>query len=143
EGLTHPGVMATAPSAVVLAKSNKREGGLIDTDPDRVPPLSLPPEPDKAGLGGRPRSECDRVGGEAARTAPPRAHGGNQAINNLPNGTRAFYPVYVDGSNFSVGHLHFSQRDAEITFCGGIQMGGFMDIHVALIKGGMETYGVS
>ncbi|HEX7290830.1 MAG TPA: acetamidase/formamidase family protein, partial [Conexibacter sp.] len=31
----------------------------------------------------------------------------------------------------------------EITFCGAIEMGGFMDLHVDLIKGGMETYGVT
>ena len=42
-----------------------------------------------------------------------------------------------------MGDLHFSQGDGEITFCGAIEMGGFMDLHVDLIKGGMETYGVS
>src|SRR5690606_4905317 len=42
----------------------------------------------------------------------------------------------------SVGDLHFSQGDGEITFCGAIEMGGFVDMHVDLIKGGMETYGV-
>ena len=56
---------------------------------------------------------------------------------------RVFYPVFVDGANLSFGDLHFSQGDGEITFCGAIEMGGFMDLHVDLIKGGMETYGVS
>jgi len=42
-----------------------------------------------------------------------------------------------------MGDLHFSQGDGEITFCGAIEMGGFMDLHVDLIKGGMTTYGVS
>ena len=42
-----------------------------------------------------------------------------------------------------MGDLHFSQGDGEITFCGAIEMGGFMDLHVDLIKGGMQTYGVS
>ena len=41
-----------------------------------------------------------------------------------------------------MGDLHFSQGDGEITFCGAIEMGGFIDLHVDLIKGGMETYGV-
>ena len=54
-----------------------------------------------------------------------------------------FYPVFVDGAKLSMGDLHFSQGDGEITFCGAIEMGGFMDLHVDLIKGGMETYGVS
>ena len=41
-----------------------------------------------------------------------------------------------------MGDLHFSQGDGEITFCGAIEMGGFIDLHVDLIKSGMETYGV-
>jgi len=40
-----------------------------------------------------------------------------------------------------MGDLHFSQGDGEITICGAIEMGGFIDIHVDLIKGGMQTYG--
>ena len=51
--------------------------------------------------------------------------------------------MFVEGANLSFGDLHFSQGDGEITFCGAIEMGGFMDLHVDLIKGGMETYGVS
>ena len=54
-----------------------------------------------------------------------------------------FYPVHVPGALFSGGDLHFSQGDGEITFCGAIEMGGFIDFHVDLIKGGMETYGVT
>jgi formamidase len=42
-----------------------------------------------------------------------------------------------------MGDLHFSQGDGEITFCGAIEMGGFMDLHVDVIKNGMELYGVS
>ena len=50
--------------------------------------------------------------------------------------------MFVDGANLSMGDLHFSQGDGEITFCGAIEMGGFMDLHVDLIKGGMDLYGV-
>jgi len=142
-GLIHPGLMGTAPSAELLAKWNKREGALIATDPKRVPPLALPPEPREAVLGGVPASDFNRVAAEAARTAPPRENGGNQDIKNLSKGTRIFYPVFVNGANLSVGDLHFSQGDGEITFCGAIEMGGFIDLHVDLIKGGMNTYGVS
>lgn len=141
-GNTHPGLMATAPSAELLAKWNKREGDLIATDPHRLPPLALPPEPKDAILGYLDAEHHDRVAAEAARTAPPRENGGNQDIKNLGRGSRVFYPVYVNGANFSVGDLHFSQGDGEITFCGAIEMGGFIDLHVDLIKGGMETYGV-
>lgn len=80
---------------------------------------------------------------EAARTAPPRENGGNQDIKNLTKGSRVFYPVFVPGGHLSVGDLHFSQGDGEITFCGAIEMGGYIDLHVDIIKGGMEKYGVS
>ena len=45
-GITHPGLFGTAPSAELLARWNERERALIATDPDRVPPLALPPLPD-------------------------------------------------------------------------------------------------
>ena len=142
-GIIHPGLMGTAPSHELLGKWNQREAALIATDPERVPPLALPPEPDHAILGSLTGADFDRVAGEGARTAPPRENGGNQDIKNLSKGTRVFYPVYVDGANFSVGDLHFSQGDGEITFCGGIEMGGFIDVHVDIIKDGMAKYGVS
>ncbi|MFD6060999.1 formamidase [Rhodococcus wratislaviensis] len=142
-GIVHPGLMGTAPSAALLSKWNAREGALIATDPGRVPPLALPPEPQDAVLGSLPDADFDRVAGEAARTAPPRENGGNQDIKNLTKGSRVFYPVFVDGANMSVGDLHFSQGDGEITFCGAIEMGGFIDLRVDIIKGGMDTYGVS
>ena len=142
-GLIHPGLMGTAPSAQLLARWNSREQALIDTDPTRVPPLALPPEPEFAVLGSLPESQYARVAGEAARTAPPRENGGNQDIKNLSKGSRIFYPVFVDGANLSLGDLHFSQGDGEITFCGAIEMGGFIDLHVDVISGGMDTYGVS
>lgn len=141
-GIVHPGLMGTAPSAQLLAKWNRREGALIATDPGRVPPLALPPEPEDAILGALSGDEFARVAAEAARTAPPRENGGNQDIKNLTKGTRVFYPVFVPGANLSVGDLHFSQGDGEITFCGAIEMGGFIDLHVDVLKGGMDTYGV-
>ncbi|WP_020102028.1 formamidase [Mycobacterium sp. 360MFTsu5.1] len=141
-GIVHPGLMGTAPSAALLAKWNAREGALIATDPDRVPPLALPPEPQDAILGSLRGDAFTKAAAEAARTAPPRENGGNQDIKNLTKGSRVFYPVFVHGANLSFGDLHFSQGDGEITFCGAIEMGGFMDLHVDLIKGGMETYGV-
>ncbi|MEU7140115.1 formamidase [Nocardia sp. NPDC046473] len=142
-GMTHPGLMGTAPSAALLSKWNAREGALIATDPQRVPPLALPPEPRDAVLGTLSGAEFDRVAADAARTAPPRENGGNQDIKNFTRGSRVFYPVFVDGAHLSVGDLHFSQGDGEITFCGAIEMGGFIDLRVDLIKNGMELYGVS
>jgi formamidase len=54
-----------------------------------------------------------------------------------------YYPVHVPGAKFSGGDLHFSQGDGEITFCGAIEIGGFIDFGVDLIKGGMEKYGIT
>ncbi len=141
-GIVHPGLMGTAPSAELLSRWNAREGALIAQDPYRVPPLALPPQPDAAILGTLEGEAFGRAAREAARTAPPRENGGNQDIKNFTKGTRVFYPVFVDGANLSMGDLHFSQGDGEITFCGAIEMGGFIDLHVDLIKGGMQTYGV-
>ncbi|MDN2498368.1 acetamidase/formamidase family protein, partial [Nocardia nova] len=88
-------------------------------------------------------ADFDRVAAEAARTAPPRENGGNQDIKNFTRGSRVFYPVFVEGANLSVGDLHFSQGDGEITFCGAIEMGGYIDLRVDLIKDGMSRYGVT
>ncbi len=142
-GIIHPGLMGTAPSADLLARWNAREGALIATDPDRVPPLALTPLPKDAILGSLRSGDFDRVAGEAARTAPGRENGGNQDIKNLTKGSRIFYPVFVPGGNLSLGDLHFSQGDGEITFCGAIEMGGFIDLRLDVLKGGMDTYGVA
>jgi formamidase len=71
---------------------------------------------------------------------PPREHGGNVDIKNLTRGSRVYFPVYVDGAKLSVGDLHFAQGDGEITFCGAIEMAGFIDLHVDVIKDGVNKY---
>ena len=77
-----------------------------------------------------------------ARTVPPREHGGNCDIKDLSRGARVFFPVYVPGAGLSMGDLHFSQGDGEITFCGAIEMPGWIHLKVELIKGGMAKYGI-
>ncbi|MGW3622602.1 formamidase [Streptomyces sp. NPDC000880] len=141
-GITHPGLFGTAPSAELLARWNARERALIATDPDRVPPLAYPPLAESVLAGVLDGEDLARVGAEGARTVPARENGGNHDIKNFTRGARVFYPVHVDGAMLSGGDLHFSQGDGEITFCGAIEMGGFIDFHVDLIKGGMEKYGV-
>jgi formamidase len=76
----------------------------------------------------------------AARTVPPREHGGNCDIKDLSRGARVFFPVYVPGAGLSMGDLHFSQGDGEITFCGAIEMAGWIHLKVELIKDGMAKY---
>lgn len=141
-GLTHPGLIGCAPSHDLLAKWNKREAELIARDPSRVPPLAAPPNPQNAILGLVKISspDFDRIAKEAARTVPPREHGGNCDIKNLSRGSRIYFPVYVDGGKLSMGDIHFSQGDGEISFCGAIEMAGWIDLHVDIIKGGMAKY---
>lgn len=142
-GIGHPGLFGCAPSAELLAEWNRRERALIDTNPNRVPPLALPPEPRNAVLGTLVGGEHDRVAAEACRTVPPREHCGNVDIKNLSRGARAYLPVYVDGAKFSVGDLHFSQGDGEISFCGAVEMGGWIEFGADLIKNGVTKYGMT
>jgi formamidase len=142
-GITHPGLFGTAPSADLLARWNRREQALIDTAPNRVPPLGLPPSASGALAGLATGSDAERIANEGARTVPARENGGNHDIKNFTRGSRVFYPVFVKDAKLSGGDLHFSQGDGEITFCGAIEMGGFIDFHVDLIKGGMEKFGVT
>ncbi|MEJ2687776.1 MAG: acetamidase/formamidase family protein, partial [Gammaproteobacteria bacterium] len=76
------------------------------------------------------------------RTVPPREHGGNCDIKDLTKGSRVYFPVYVDGAGLSMGDIHFSQGYGEISFCGAIEMAGYLDIRVNLIKGGVAKYGI-
>jgi len=142
-GITHPGLFGTAPSADLLARWNRRERSLIATDPDRVPALALPPLEQNTLAGTADGDVASGIARDGARTVPARENGGNHDIKNFTRGSRVFYPVHVDGAKLSGGDLHFSQGDGEITFCGAIEMGGFIDFHIDLIKGGMETYGVT
>ncbi len=141
-GITHPGLIGCAPSHELLAKWNKRERELVATDPDRVPPLATLPNPENAVLGSLTGSEFEKAAAEGARTVPPREHGGNCDIKNLSRGSKIYFPVYVDGAKLSMGDIHFSQGDGEITFCGAIEMAGYIDLHVDIIKGGMDKYGM-
>ncbi|PID59578.1 MAG: formamidase [Gammaproteobacteria bacterium] len=142
-GLIHPGLIGCLPDKSLLTEWNNRETKLFQTDPDRVPPLAALPEGgDTAHMGRMKGEERDRAAAEAARTVPPREHGGNCDIKDLSRGSKVYFPVYVDGAGLSVGDLHFSQGDGEITFCGAIEMAGWLHLRVNLIKGGVEKYGI-
>ncbi|NNA91707.1 formamidase [Pseudomonas gessardii] len=141
-GLIHPGLIGCLPDHKMLAEWNRREQELIDTNPERVPPLANPPFAKTAHLGKMKGPERDMAAATGARTVPPREHGGNCDIKDLSRGSKVFFPVYVDGAGLSVGDLHFSQGDGEITFCGAIEMAGWVHMRVELIKGGMEKYGI-
>ena len=62
---------------------------------------------------------------------------GNCDIKNLSRGSKVYLPVHVPGAKFSVGDLHFSQGDGEISFCGAIEMAGVITLKFTVMKNGM------
>jgi len=141
-GIIHPGLIGCLPSKQLLDVWNKRESELFATDPNRVPPLCALPYAETAHLGKMSKSKAAVAAKEAVRTVPPREHGGNCDIKNLSRGSKIYFPVYVKDAGLSMGDIHFSQGDGEITFCGAIEMAGYLDLRVSLIKGGMKKYGI-
>ncbi|KZM51869.1 formamidase [Labrenzia sp. OB1] len=141
-GLIHPGLIGCLPDRKMLDTWNERETSLFNTDPDRVPALAALPNTQSAHMGQMKGEARDKAAAEGARTVPPREHGGNCDIKDLSRGSKIYFPVYVDGAGLSMGDLHFSQGDGEITFCGAIEMAGWLHIRVTLIKDGIAKYGV-
>jgi formamidase len=141
-GIMHPGLIGCLPSKEMLDTWNTREKELYDTNPDRVPALCALPYAPTAHMGRMKGTERDTAAAEGARTVPPREHGGNCDIKNLTRGSKVFFPVYVKDGGLSMGDIHFSQGDGEITFCGAIEMAGYLDLRVGIIKGGMAKYAV-
>ena len=139
-GVIHPGLIGVAPSQEMLDEWNRREKKLVEQNPDREPPFAYLPDTDQVVAGTLKGKDFDKVAKEGARTVPPRENGGNCDIKNLSRGSRVYFPVHVDGAKLSIGDLHFSQGDGEITFCGGIEMPDWVDLRVNVIKGGMDKY---
>ena len=77
----------------------------------------------------------DKVASEGARTVPGRENGGNCDIKNLSRGCTVYFPVFVPGALLSMGDMHMSQGDGEVSFCGAIEMAGFLDLRCTVIKG--------
>src|SRR6218665_1634658 len=140
-GLIHPGLIGCLPDPKMLETWNTREQALIDSDP-ATSGLANPPFAGTAHMGKLTGDAKAKAAATGARTVPPREHGGNCDIKDLSRGSKVFFPVYVEGAGLSVGDLHFSQGDGEITFCGAIEMAGWVHMKVTLIKGGMAKYGI-
>lgn len=140
--MIHPGILGCAPSAEILAEWNRREGELISANTlDRV--VAAPPEPKNVHAGRASDEIKVKVGEEGARTVPGRPeNGGNCDIKNLSRGSRVFLPVHVNGAKFSVGDLHFSQGDGEISFCGAIEMAGVITLKFNVMKNGLADLGI-
>lgn len=142
-GIPHPGLIGVAPSIDMLKRWNQRELELIKTNPKRVPPLAYPPDHESAAVGSLKGAEAERVMREGCRTVPPRENGGNTDINSFTKGSRIYFPVQVKDSLLSVGDLHFSEGDGEISFCGAIEMAGWIELKVDVIKQGATLYNLN
>lgn len=105
--------------------------------------VALPPLAQSVHVGTGGDDIKQKVGKEGARTIPGRPeHGGNCDIKNLSRGSKVYLPVHVKGAKFSVGDLHFSQGDGEISFCGAIEMAGVITIKFSVIKNGLRELGL-
>ena len=62
--------------------------------------------------------------------------------DSLSRGSKVYFPVYVKGGGLSMGDIHWSQGDGEITFCGAIEMAGWVHLKVEIIKDGVAKYGI-
>ncbi|KAG5412566.1 hypothetical protein IGI04_000133 [Brassica rapa subsp. trilocularis] len=129
-GLTHPGIIGTAPSKELLRIWNERERQLEESGLSSLTLCEMEE--------GTP--EWERIAKEAARTIPGRENGGNCDIKNLSRGSKIYLPVFVEGANLSTGDMHFSQGDGEISFCGAIEMSGFLELKCEIIRNGMKEY---
>merc|ERR1712151_1004309 len=155
-GLIHPGLIGTAPSHELLSIWNEREKTLVSEEGTAeektlcgclaTRPLACLPEAKGAMLGklghfvqkSGKDTTWDKIASEAARTVPGRENGGNCDIKNLSTGCTVYFPVFVKGALLSMGDMHFSQGDGEVSFCGAIEMSGWLDLKCSVIKGGMK-----
>jgi hypothetical protein len=77
-GVSHPGLIGTAPSAELLTTWNKREGELISACGEVTPAVAFPPLEQGAYVGqDLPEDVRAKIAKEGARTIPGREHGGN------------------------------------------------------------------
>ncbi|KAK0887399.1 hypothetical protein LTR02_017264 [Friedmanniomyces endolithicus] len=128
-----------APPPPKSSRQNEREGALIKECSHMGRDVALPPLAKNVHVGHGDDKIKEQVGKEGARTIPGRPeHGGNCDIKNLSRGSKVYLPVHVKGAKFSVGDLHFSQGDGEISFCGAIEMAGEITIKFTVMKGGVE-----
>ncbi|KAK3416531.1 hypothetical protein EUGRSUZ_H02295 [Eucalyptus grandis] len=149
-GLTHPGIVGTAPSKELLKIWNDREREVEENGLQTLKlcevlhsrPLANLPSTKGCVLGKiqGDTPEWERIAREAARTIPGRENGGNCDIKNLSRGSKVYLPVFVEGANLSTGDMHFSQGDGEVSFCGAIEMSGFLELKCEIIRGGMKEY---
>ena len=63
----------------------------------------------------------------------PGPHGGNMDCNDIMIGARVFLPIYVDGGLLSVGDVHASMGDGEVSGA-GLDIAADVGINVRVLK---------
>ncbi len=71
--------------------------------------ISIPLAPFPGVMGVAPATDSMLV------TIPPRANGGNMDNRHMVAGTTIYFPVFVEGANFSIGDTHAAQGDGEVS----------------------------
>ncbi|XP_042481354.1 formamidase-like isoform X2 [Macadamia integrifolia] len=116
-GIIHPGLIGTAPSMELLKIWNERERELEEEGHKSMTLSEVLHQRPFADL---PTPEAcllgKKIAKEAARTIAGRENGGNCDIKNL------------------------TQGDGEVSFCGAIEMDGFLELKCEIIRGGMHEY---
>ena len=140
-GLIHPGLIGCLPSKSMLETWNKREQALIDTDPGRVPPLAAPPFAKTAHMGRLKGEAAVAAAAEGARTVPP-ANTAAIATSRICRVGANLLPGLCPRRRPLDGRSAFQPGDGEITFCGAIEMAGWIHLRVNVIKDGMIKYGI-
>ncbi|MEM7350229.1 MAG: acetamidase/formamidase family protein [Acidobacteriota bacterium] len=91
--------------------------------------ITLPLAPFPGVMGVAPDTD------EMLSTIPPRANGGNMDNKYLTAGTTVYFPVFVEGANFSIGDAHAVQGDGEV--CGtAIEAPMRIVFELEVLKGG-------
>lgn len=84
----------------------------IDPDASRIrfnDRISVPLAPFPGVMGVAPATDS------MLATIPPRANGGNMDNRHMIEGTTIYFPVFVEGANFSIGDTHAAQGDGEVS----------------------------
>ena len=143
-GLVHPGLIGCLPDPKLLELWNERETAFIAANPDHPTGVANPPfAADRAhgqaqgrGQGRRPPRPAHAPCRRASTAATWTSRTCRAARRSISPST---YPVArpLDGRP-----ALFSQGDGEITFCGAIEMAGWLHLKVDVIKDGMKKYGI-
>ena len=105
-----------------LARNLKIKNGLIDFSEE----IKIPIRPMIGTIGVAPASEeifSSRIG----------VHGGNMDNNDVKKGSKIYFPVFAEGALLSMGDVHASMGDGELT-SGGIDICGEVLVQIDLIK---------